>query len=153
MAEVTFAGVTTGPASSSIPEIFDVTNSTYIFVGYQADIPATFEVGATIFKMETPPDKSSDEENVLQQLTASALGHLPIGDSSIYIRAGASVYQYFDSNDSMQTVIAPVYGAGVDYGIKPRLTIRIEWIRHVNMEFNSDKFEFDATRLGFYMYF
>ena len=152
-AEIPFVGLSVGPAKSSSTGQFDVNSSLYLFAGLQTEYLLTYEIGISLFKTTTPPDKTTSEDYVLQQLTGSALVHLPMGDSSVFIRLGFSAYQYYDEVGLLRDIFAPTYGAGFDFAIKHRQTIRLEWQRYAGLKFNNAEFEFETVRVGFYIYF
>ena len=147
-----FAGLTAGSAVSSSDDPFDATDSAYLFIGIQTEYYVTYELGAT--RIDTnKPKPIVNQRRTLSMLGVSALGHLPIGDSSLFVRLGVSGYQYFDPQDVLQDVFVPTYGAGLDLGIIPRLTLRLEWQRYVDMELNHVKFDIEAIRIGLFYYF
>ncbi len=147
-----YSGMTAGSAKSSSNTQFDATDSMYLFVGIQTDYYVTYEVGAT--RLHTKQATSANnQKNTLGLLTVSALGHLPISDSSLFARIGFSAYEYGDNNDKLQRVLLPIYGAGIDLGIIPRLTIRLEWQHYVDLKMNDVNFDVKTIQLGAFYYF
>ena len=146
-----YAGATVGSSESQPVDQFETDLSGYFFIGIQTDYYVTYELGISYFEFNTFEGAPSSRHASF--LTATALGHLPIGDSSIFIRAGISGYEYFDNNDEQQDVFVPTYGFGFDYAIKPRISLRLEWQRYMDLEYNRAKFDIDSVRAGFFVYF
>lgn len=147
-----YAGLTVGQAKSSDNHPFDATNGAYLFMGIQTEYYVTYEIGIVYLKTNQPIPAKNQHDH-LELFSLSALGHLPISDSSLFARLGVGGYQYFDDNDVLQDVILPTYGAGIDLGIIPRLTIRLEWQRYLDMEMNHANFDIETIRIGAFYYF
>jgi len=124
------------------------------FIGLQTTYYMTFEGSLTeikFSKLPGPPDKTQDKTFLM--LSGSMLLHLPISDSSIFVGLGASRYSYSDEHQQTQDVDMAMYRAGIDLGIKPTITLRLEWMRHVKMKYNKYEFDTDSVILGLYKYF
>lgn len=147
----TYIGLTLGPAKTSANDEFDLNSGDYLFVGIQTEHYLTFEFGITHFNGEI--HSQAKKTAVFNHFSLSALGHLPISDSSLFARIGVNGYQYFDNNDQIQNVTLPTVGAGFDYGILPRLTIRMEWQRYIGFEINQTRSDIQNVRLGMLYYF
>ena len=146
-----YAGMGMGPAQSTADKQFDLEYGVNLFVGVQTEYYITYELGVVRFVTKNSPGENEDK--VLTQVTGSVLGHLPIGDSSLFARVGASLYQYRNSSEQLDDVAIPTVGAGLDFGIKPLITLRLEWQRYIGVEYNSTEFDIDNTRLGLIFYF
>ena len=147
-----YAGMTLGPAVTSQNDQFDASDGAYLFMGIQTEYYATYEIGITRLKTDTPT-QANNQKNTLFLVDLSGLAHLPISDSSLFARIGISAYEYYDDNDELQKVVLPTYGAGIDIGIIPRMTIRLEWQRYIDLEMNRAEFDIENIRLGAFYYF
>lgn len=153
LAGVAFVGAAYGPAETDAEDIFTLDSSTYVFLGFQSEYFVSYEVGVSFFTTAPGEDEGQHKADLLTQLNASVLGHLPFGDSSVFLRGGVGGYQYRDHTGDAISRLVPVYGAGLDLGLKPRVTLRLEWLRYDYMEFNGRYFHYDTGRVGFYIYF
>ena len=149
--DIPYAGFSYGGAKSSIPEQFDPASSLYIFFGIQKDYFLTYEIGLSHFDFRT--FEAQDQSRSATMLTGSLLGHLPIGDSSLFGRLGMSGYQYYNSNDDIQNVFVTTYGAGFDLALTRMLSLRMEWQRFVDLEYNQQMASIESWRAGLFFYF
>ncbi len=147
-----YGGMTVGSAESSINDQFNASDGMYAFIGIQTEYYVTYEAGAARLHTDQPTS-ANDYKTALVLLTASVLGHLPISDSSLFARIGAGVYQYYDNSGVLQDIYLPTYGAGIDLGIIPRMTIRLEWLRYTDLEMNHINFDIETISLGAFYYF
>lgn len=147
-----YAGMTLGPAKTSQNDQFDASDTAYLFLGIQTEYYATYEIGVTRLKRDTLT-QTNNQKTTLTLVDLSGLAHLPISDSSLFVRVGISAYEYYDDKDELQRVVIPTYGAGFDLGVIPRLSIRLEWQRYLDLEMNQVQFDIETIRLGAFYYF
>lgn len=147
-----YAGFALGPAKSSASDQYELSNGLHLFFGIQTGYNVTYEAGYTLIGTQTTTEES--EDHFVSLLSLTALGHIPIGDSSIFVRYGFSHwYEGIDHAGSDENGVSPTVGAGVDFGIKPRLTIRLEWQRYMDIGITPKGFDIDHTRIGLMYYF
>lgn len=150
-AELVYMGVAMGPAQSTAERQFDLTYGASLWIGFQMKYYMTYELAVSKFSTRNVPEENEDE--VLTHISGTAMGHLPIGDSSLFARAGLSIYQYQNSAKDYGTATVPTIGTGFDLAIKPKISLRLEWQRYFGIEYRQTKFDIDNTRLGFIIYF
>lgn len=147
-----YGGFALGPVKSSKSDQYELSNGLHLFFGIQTQYNVTYEASLTLIGTQTTTDNS--EENIVSLLSLTALGHIPIGDSSIFVRYGFSHwYEGLDHAGSDKNGISPTVGAGIDFGVKPRLTIRLEWQRYMEIGIIQKDFDIDHTRIGLMYYF
>lgn len=149
--DIPYAGFSYGSAKSSLAEQFDPASSLYVFFGIQKDYFLTYEIGLSHFDFTI--FEGQHQQRSATMLTGSLLAHLPIGDSSLFGRLGLSGYQYYDSNDDIQNVFVTTYGAGFDLALTRMLSLRMEWQRFVDLEYNQQMATIESWRAGLFFYF
>ena len=149
--DIPYAGFSYGSAKSSLPEQFDPASSLYVFFGIQKDYFITYEIGLSHFDFRT--FEGQDQQRSATMLTGSVLAHLPIGDSSLFGRLGLSGYQYYDTNDDIQNVFVTTYGAGFDLALTRMVSLRMEWQRFEDLEYNQQMANIESWRAGLFFYF
>ena len=149
--DVPYVGITYGSAKTDLSEQFDARGELYAFIGFQQEYYITYEFGLNSFDFTT--FDGQDRQKTATLLSASLLAHLPLGDSSLFGRVGLTGYQYYDRNDELQNVFPTTYGAGFDLALTRLLSLRIEWQRMLDLEYNEHRANIESWRAGLFFYF
>ena len=144
-------GVSFGPAQSSKSEQVDVPENLYFFLGIQTEYYVTYEIGINHFSFTSSGE--SPTRDAVNIITGSALAHLPIGGSSVFARISAGTYTYTDDSKNQHDGFVPAYGLGLDIDITKRVSLRLEWQRFLDLEYQTSQFDIDVVRAGFFFYF
>ena len=146
-----YAGFAYGPSSSSDPVRFDPDSNLYAYFGIQTEYLVTYELGLSSFDYTT--FDSQPENRAGNMLMGSAMFHMPVEDSSVFIRFGFAAYQYYNQQLEVHDVFITVYGAGLDLALSQKVSLRLEWQRHKQLEYHGQYFYTKTLHGGLFFYF
>lgn len=148
----TYIGLAIGDAKSSEKSKYDTASSIQLFLGIQSEHYFTYEAGISLISTSETDNPAADNYEI-DMLSLSALGHLPIGNSSLFVRFGLNNWDESLDYISINNGFAASIGTGVDLAITPRLTMRLDWQRYFNMNITPIETDIDTIQIGLLYYF